>query len=97
VGVACDVGESFLDSAVGCHLHGSWQGRPVLRSFYREKDRFVFSSRFSRETLMSDEAVAFRLLADRSNEPQIVERWRPEAVNQAPHVAYGLLRLVLQA
>jgi hypothetical protein len=96
VGVACDVGESFLDSAVGCHLHGSWQGRPVLRSFYREKVRFIFSRDF-RETLMSDEAVAFRLLADRSNEPQVVERWRPEAVNQAPHVAYSLLRLVLQA
>ena len=46
---------------------------------------------------MSDEAVALRLLADGREEAQIVERGRPEPINQASYVAHGVLRLVLEA
>src|SRR5215207_7153156 len=51
----------------------------------------------SREALMSDEAVAFGLLAERCDEPQVVERRWSEAINQAPHVHHGILRLLRQA
>ena len=41
--------------------------------------------------------MALRLLADGREEPQVVERGGPETVNQAPDVAHGVLRLVLEA
>src|SRR5829696_6153439 len=45
---------------------------------------------------MSNEAVAFGLLADRCDEPQVVERRRPETINQTPHVHHGILSLLRQ-
>jgi hypothetical protein len=59
-----------------------------------------FSGRFAfcvcREVL-NYESVTFGLLADGCDEPQVVERRWPEAVDQAPHVAHRILRLILQA
>ena len=68
-----DVGECFLNDAVGGNLDRGGQGR----EFIRRVDRDV-------EPVRGVRRVTFRGITNRTDQTQLIESWRAQVVDEAP-------------
>jgi hypothetical protein len=82
LGVTRDVTQGLLGYAVGSHLHCRRQWRQTLRRFHRDAQAL--------------RAILRGTLAQGAEEAEVVERRRPEPVDQATDVDDGILSIRLQ-
>src|SRR2546425_953701 len=91
--MARDVGEGFLDNAVGCDLDGSRQRWQIRRSLnvYQESCR---GSWFS--TVLLRVAELGSAFTDGRDQTQLVQGWRAQFIDEAANVSNGCSNIVLQ-
>src|SRR5579859_8295359 len=79
------VGERFADNAIGRHFHCRWQrGQSV-----RRLDQYLHAARLF--------GIPGSMLLEGADQPQLIERWRPETVHQSADILDRLLHLLFDS
>src|SRR6185437_14746345 len=89
--MAGDVGERLLSDAVCRHLDGGGERRQLVRRIYDDVQPIALP-----RSIAVAEHILGCLLANVSYQPQLVEGWRTQIVDQTANVANRRLNILAQ-